>query len=80
MTSRILTKAYTLGTHEPLLLVHITIDCDACGEYDIVLLGHHVKGLLQALQEVTERSPALTDGGDLEVVCRSHSHQTPGLN
>jgi hypothetical protein len=80
MTSTILTKAYTLGVNPPLLLVHITIDCDACGEYSIVLLGHHVKSLIQALQEVTEHAPDLTDGGDIEVLYRQQEHHTPGLN
>lgn len=80
MTSKILTKAITIGGDPPILVVHIQIDCDQCGQYSFVLLGHHVTALRQALQEVADREPVLTDGGEIDVVYRDFQQHTPGLN
>jgi hypothetical protein len=79
-TAKILTRSIRMETDPPVLLVAIEIDCESCGEYTIVVLGHHVQALIQALTEVAEHEPALTAPGEIEVVSRRFQHHTPGLN
>ena len=83
MVARILTRSVRMEGDPgdpPVLLVHIEIECEACGDYTIVVMGHHVQALVESLAEVVELEPELTAGGTIEVVKRSHQHHTPGLN
>lgn len=50
------------------LVVRIAVTCDVCGEYEIVLAGHHLRPLLSLLQSVVDEAPpALVDGGEVEI-------------
>jgi len=79
-TSSIYTRAVRMETTPPVLLVSIELQCDVCGSYEFVLVGHHVKALIQALQEVADAAPDLTKGEEVKVVFRNLQQHTPGLN
>lgn len=80
-TAKILTRAVRFGaTSDPHLLVVIEIDCQECGEYTIVLAGHHVSAVLTALQDVRDTEGDLTNSGDVEVTHRRLMRVQPDLN
>lgn len=57
------------------LVVHIHIDCDSCGEQDLVFAGHHATAIYQALGRLITTEPTLTDGGQIEFVYDRHVHR-----
>jgi hypothetical protein len=77
-TAKILTRCVCYSD-PPELVVFVDIDCDSCGQYTIVLPGHHVRPVIQALQEVAAAEPELTAAGEVEVVTPMRLI-TPGLN
>jgi hypothetical protein len=63
------------------LVVRIVVECEVCGEYEVVLAGHHIKPLMEMLQGVVDEvDPALVDGGEGVTVQRSTHHITDPRN
>ena len=67
--------AHTPGHPEGVLLVRVRVVCAVCGDYELVVAGHHVKALLQLLQGVVDDvDPALVDGGEETIVYHRSAH------
>jgi hypothetical protein len=59
-------KAITVGEGAlRVLVVHVAITCDECGSHDLIFAGHHVRPIVELLQELLAQEPALTAGGDI---------------
>ena len=50
---------------EQALIVVLVIECEQCGEYSVVLPGHHIRGVLSALQRIADLKPELTPVGEV---------------
>ena len=46
------------------VVAEITIDCDVCGPHVLTIAGHHVRPVVELLQEVLARAPELTEAGE----------------
>lgn len=45
------------------LVVHVHVDCESCGEQDLVFSGHHAAAIFDGLKELIEETPELTQAG-----------------
>lgn len=52
------------------LVVHIAIECEDCGSHDLLIAGHHVRPIVEVLQELMVAEPELTYGGAVQAVDR----------
>lgn len=43
----------------PFLLVEIAIDCPTCGVIEVQILGHHLRGLTTAFEQILGQHPEL---------------------
>jgi hypothetical protein len=56
----------------PFLYVDLEIDCDFCGSYLIRIAGHHLRPVIELLQEFLDaHDPALTESGDVQSQSRT---------
>lgn len=64
----------------PALLVYVNIECEGCGDYTMVLAGHHLRPLIQALQQLVDTvPPELTRAGEIAQILPVQ-HVTPEWN
>jgi hypothetical protein len=82
MESTLRLKAVTLmeGDRAVGLVVQIAIECDVCGPHRLTLAGHHVRPVIELLQEVLCRDPELTDAGTCVSTERSEGRIYPENN
>jgi hypothetical protein len=66
-------------THGPTseLVVHISIECEHCGEHDLLFGGHHVRPIVEVLQELLASDPVGTASGEVQEVRRSSQEIRP---
>lgn len=60
-----------LPSGEEFLMLEITIDCPACGQYTMRIAGHHLRMIRDMLIETIDQYPDLTGkDGDVQVLNR----------
>jgi hypothetical protein len=68
----------TLTTGEEFLVVEIAIDCPACGKGVILIAGHHLRTVRDAMIEMIDLHPDLSgEDADVQVLQRLR-HGGPG--
>ena len=75
-------RAYTIleGDTPVGLVVQIEIACESCGVVQLLLEGHHVRPVVEMLQEIIAREPEMTDPGRCEKTDRREWAFSPENN
>ena len=63
------------GHDDQFLLVRIQVNCEECGEHDLVLSGHHLKPVMALLQRIVDDvDPALVESGEQHQTVSRSTH------